>query len=312
MDASYHIENLANHCRICGIAFPRKCKDKKGKNDIVDLVMTCYNVDISGEDEQVYPEHICFKCLSRMRRIAAAKGTKYINPSVALFEWQPHTSNCEVCKHFYQSTKGGRPKKGRKNRGRPLGESTSETVASVRAVAGVSLVSAAVDLSRISASQVDYSHLVCPLCKQVVNGPLQLGCERFVCAECIVQLLHSHGPHTCCPSCDAPVTSEHFMRCPDVVTDLFGNLRVKCSRGCHFSVPLKQLESHEESCNPLVSPPPARSTMSDITLGDVLATPLDAPLCPDEQLACTRLVKRALQESENPSVLVLKTGGQVC
>ena len=52
--------------------------------------------------------------------------------------------------------------------------------------------------------------------------------------------------------------------------------------------------------------------MSDITLGEVLASPLDAPLCPDEQQVCTHFVKRALQESGDKSVLILRTGGQVC
>ncbi len=161
-----------------------------------------------------------------MRRIAAAKGAKHIHPSVVLFNWQPHTNSCEVCQHFSDSKKGGRPKKGRQNRGRVPGETTSQTVVSVRALAGVSLVPAAIDPSRISISQVDFSHLVCALCNQVANGPVQLACERLAYAECIVQLLNSHGPQTCCPSCDTQINSEHFARCPGVVTDLFRNLRV--------------------------------------------------------------------------------------
>ena len=51
--------------------------------------------------------------------------------------------------------------------------------------------------------------------------------------------------------------------------------------------------------------------MSDATFGEVLASPLDAPLCPDEQRVCTHLVKRALQESADQSTLILRTGGQV-
>ena len=70
--------------------------------------------------------------------------------------------------------------------------------------------------------------------------------------------------------------------------------------------------SHEQSCNPNETPPPPpQSTMSDVTLREVISSPLDAPLCPDEHLACTHLVKCALQESENPSLLVLRNGGHV-
>ena len=140
MDASFHIENLSNHCRICATAFPRGYKDKKDKRDIVDLVMKCYNTDVISEDELVYPQYICLKCYAQMCRIAEAKGNRYIHPSLTLYKWQPHTSSCEVCQHFCQSKKGGWPRKGRKNRGRTAGETVSQTVANVQEVAGEKLV----------------------------------------------------------------------------------------------------------------------------------------------------------------------------
>ena len=232
-----------------------------------------------------------------MCRIKAAKGTRYINPAVVLFDWQPHND--------------WRPKKGRKNRGRVAGETTSQTVASVRGMAEECLVTAAVNPSRMSVSQVDNSHLVCPLCRLVANGPVQLACERLACAECVVEMLLSKGPGACCPSCGAPATSAHFRKCPSMVVDLLVNLRVKCSEGCLLSFPLRQLTSHEEYCCSQYVSPPGRSAMSDATFGEVLASPLDAPLCPDEQQVCTHLVKRALQESADQSTLILRTGGQV-
>ena len=247
-----------------------------------------------------------------MHRVEAARGTKYINPAVVVFNWQPHTDDCEICVHFAKCKKGGggRPNKSRKNRGRVAGETPTQTAASIRSLAGECLVTAAINPNRISMSQVDHSHLVCPLCNLVVNGPVQLSCERLVCGECITHMLLSKGPSVC-PSCGAPATSAHFGKCPSVVADLLGNLRVKCGQGCLLFFPLRQLASHEECCTPYVSPP-GRSTMSDVTLGEVLALPLDAPLCPDEQRVCTHLVKRALQESADQSTLVLRTGGQVC
>ena len=50
-------------------------------------------------------------------------------------------------------------------------------------------------------------------------------------------------------------------------------------------------------------------TAYEVTLEDVLQTPLDDPLSPDKQVACTHLVKCAMQGGGNQ--LVLKTGGQV-
>ena len=178
----------------------------------------------------------------------------------------------------------------------------------VKAVSGNCLVTAPINPSRISTSQVDNSHLVCPLCKLLVNGPVQLACERLVCAQCVIEMLHAKGPSSTCPSCDAPATSAHFKKCASMVANLLENLRAKCSRGCHLSFPLQQLASHEDVCAVCVSPP----AMSEATLGEVLASPLNAPLCPDEQRVCTHLVKRALQESADQSTLILRTGGQVC
>ena len=66
-----------------------------------------YNIDVSREDSQVYPEHVCLKCFAQMRRVEAARGTKYINPAVVVFNWQPHTDDCELCVHFAKCKKGG-------------------------------------------------------------------------------------------------------------------------------------------------------------------------------------------------------------
>ena len=116
---------------------------------------------------------------------------------------------------------------------------------------------------------MDHSHLVCPLCKLLVNGPVQLSCKRLMFVECVIQMLHSKGPSASCPNCGAPAASAHVMKCPSMVAELLGNLRVKCDQGCYLSFPLRQLASHEEYCSVYVSPP-GKSTMSDIHLGKCL------------------------------------------
>ena len=206
---------MVNHCRICGTSFPRGCKDKKAKGTIQTLIKACYNIDVSREDS-----HVCLKCFAEMRRVEAARGIKYINPAVVVFNWQPHTDDCEICIHFTKCKKGGPPNKSRKNRGCVAGETPTQTVTSIRSLAGECLVTAAINPDRISMSQVDHLYLVCHL---VVNEPVQLSCERLVCGECITHMLLSKGPSVC-PSCGAPATSAHFGKCPSVVADLLGNL----------------------------------------------------------------------------------------
>ena len=200
--------------------FQGGARRRRAKGDIQTLVKACYNIDVSREDHEIYPEYVCLKCFVQMYRIKAAKGTRYINPTVNLFDWQPPNDSCEVCEHFSKCMKGGRPKKSRKNRGRVAGETSSQTVASVRGMAEECLVTAAVNPSRVSVSQVDDSHLVCPLCRLVANGPVQLACERLACAECVVEMLLSKGLTECmlsqlwCSSnkCSYQEVSEHGGR----------------------------------------------------------------------------------------------------
>ena len=241
-------------------------------------------------------------------------GEKYINAAVNLFNWQPHGDSCDVCEYFVKRAKGGRPKKCRKNCGRVAGETITHTGTSIRAIASDRLVTASVDPSRILASPVDHSHLVCPLCKLVVNGPIQLTCETLVCGDCLLKLIRSKGPDAGCPSCDAQVTSAHLKKCPSVIVDLLSNLRIKCGQGCyHLCFPLRHLSSHEKCCIQSVTQQPLSwSTMPEATFGEVLASPVNAPLSPDEQRVCTHLVRRALHDSENSATLILRTGGQVC
>lgn len=89
--------------------------------DIHTLVKSCYSIDVNLEDREVYPEYVRLKCFVQMRRIEAAKGTKYINDSVLVFNWQPHTDGCETCKHFSKCKLGGRPKRSQKTRGHVSG-----------------------------------------------------------------------------------------------------------------------------------------------------------------------------------------------
>ena len=97
------------------------------------------------------------------------------------------------------------------------------------------------------------------------------------------------------------------MKCSGVEDDLVQNVKVTCKHGCRLPIPLKELETHEQACDPSTTPT-ARHSMHDITIGMILETPLDDPLTPDEMVLCTHLVKRGMGGGTQ---LVLKTGGQV-
>ena len=215
--------------------------------------------------------------------------------------WCPHSEACITC----NDNRRGRPAKATKKRGRPQGETTNSIITHIRESAAPS-VDTRVAATRVKSLEVDPSHLICTVCPFVANAPVTLGCGPIACSKCVIDLLLSGGPETCCPKCNTALNSEHIERCTVVLSELLLNVRVECTK-CHLPVHIRELGQHEEACS---SPPPMlpRHTAYDVTLEAVINTPLQNPLSPDETVACTRLVKRAMRGGKE---LVLKTGGQV-
>ena len=310
MDLEHHTKELTNHCRICGQRFTRKCEriNKLRDKQIEELIQLTYNIEVYKDKENIHPQQVCLGCYVRMQRIKAATNKRHIQPSVPAFDWKAHSDNgCEVCMHFQNLKRGGRPKRERKFRGRPEGETPSEIVDTIKERAAEEL-SRSITPSRVVAAQVDTSLLVCPICERVVSAPVQLSCDNVACCDCLEQLLITHGKDSRCPCCNDSVDSTHISKCSKVTCSVIQHLRVKCARGCGLSIMLKDLQVHERSCDPNTSSAPPQSLLQ-LTLGEMLTTPLNEPLSPDEEKVCTRLVKRATSRGEQ---LVLKTGGQVC
>ena len=108
--------------------------------------------------------------------VAQLKATQYsetVKSSSIVFEWQSHSdpgSSCEICCFFKSKKKGGRPKKEKKNRGRPQSHSVQfitnrilhSTLPSYR-------VSSTLSLSRfLPSTTVPLNDLKCSLCSNIV------------------------------------------------------------------------------------------------------------------------------------------------
>ena len=307
---SFHSKELCKHCRVCGTRFPRNYQQTTNKNGqkMTELLRTCYNINTDDDDTGIHPSHVCYGCACRMRRIDNARDIAFHNPQSPLFQWSPHTeTSCDICGHFISTSVGGRKKKERKNRGRPLGETPAQTLKVLTKVAGKAVVSGVLP-SQLLGTQVQEKNIICCACKCIVDAPAQLTCDNLACTQCIHQQFVAHGQQAKCPGCKQQLDSSHLSKCPPVVTSIIENLRVKCRHErCRYPVLLKDLLSHEESCSSGGLVPPT-STLGAVTLGDVMRVPLNEPLTPDEEAVCTRLVKRATSGSDT---LVLKTGGQV-
>ncbi len=237
------------------------------------------------------------------------KGAHY-ESSVQVVKWAPHKpDNCSTCDLFSRQCQGGRPRKEQKTRGRPGAASTHTYWRTINSL-GVHVFRATMPLalSRFhTSSAVSIEDFQCPVCCNVVDGPVQVSCGALVCGSCLVTCVEEHCEQ--CPCCrgDHSISPDSLRAPPEVVTKE-GSLAVECVRpGCHCVVRLDSLAKHlEENCN--YTPPLQR----DATLGEVLSQAADTPATHLEKQVASKIVQRMLSESPDDTAIQLPTGGQVC
>ena len=117
--------------------------------------------------------------VSSMMKILAARKTKYRQPvrEIQVVTWEPHCDDCKVCQKQSHG-KRGRPKK-IPGHGCQAGETINLIVAHVRDESG-SRCAQNVSPERIISYSINSSHLTCPLCHHIVDGPIHLKCGQLV------------------------------------------------------------------------------------------------------------------------------------
>ena len=224
---SYHSQQLCKHCRICGGRFIRQ-HHKTEKNTMRTMMKTCYHIDVNNDHELIHPPEVCYRCVCLMKRTEKAQGAAFFNPAGDLFTWKSHTQpHCDVCEHFRVTAAGGRPKKDPKNRGRPFGETASQTIEALSKVAGKAVVKG-VNPARLVAAHVRETNVICSACNNILDSPIQLSCEHLACHQCLCERLVADGQETHCPGCNERIVKAHLKKCPAVVMDIIENLKVRC------------------------------------------------------------------------------------
>ena len=98
-------------------------------------------------------------------------------------------------------------------------------------------------------SKVD-NKLKCSVCLKVLKDPVQCPNQHYFCRSCIEENLR-HNAETC-PVCQHPLTEETLTKPPRIVTQLLGNLMIRCdyeNRGCQELIKLEFLDSHVQDCD---------------------------------------------------------------
>ena len=287
---------------MCGKRFGREARQE---NKEKELFATCFNVNTDDDDADVHPPRVCYACISKMRRIKATKdGSGFIRARPTLFEWTPHTDSCCVCAHFNSTLRGGRPKK-QHPVGRQSGEPIPTSIETLTSVAGPSLAKS-ISLSHLMATSNHLREEVVRIVRHsIVDEPVQLHCDHLACVPCLKQHIASHGP--ICPGCPDKLDSTHFSKCTSLVQKVIGSLQVKCKYECRYIVTLESLLQHEESCRELPHDSLPRWSLTEATMREILEAPLSLPLSADEEILCSRLVRRSAKDGK----LIISTGGQV-
>ena len=296
-----HRSQLESCCRVCGNTLqPSK---SKSCGAYCDLLGEAYGLDCAADLEQVHPPHFCCSCYQRARRLSQAKksGTPYTS-SLSPFVWSPHSSDsCCICDFFASTSCGGRKRKETKMRGRPAQGSKYTCHRAARELGVVSFgATGPLTPSRFcTPPALSLVEVQCPLCGNVLDGPVQLTCGKLVCSHCLC--IWAEQRKSECPGCQQQhdVSPESLQAPPELVTTIIGGLRLRCHVGCGQYVALKDLQAH------------AAGNCGHPPLQDILLQPPSTPTTALEQQLASNIVQRMLAESPEEKIVELPTGRQV-
>lgn len=301
----FHLTCLAKSCRICGRYKSQKNNDYEyncSDSDIRIQILSVYEVDINDDHPSIHPPKLCNNCYAKCLK-------KEKNPSYQPAEplnWEIHRDECKLCEKFTDKQRGGRKRKMTGGRGRPKksyqvdddSEKTSITICNE--IIPPSIIDVMPEIDRFRNPPSD---LVCPICKDIFDQPIQSSCQHYFCYGCVHAWLEHAGERSRCPVCTETMYPSTLSRAPRVLLNILNSLPVKCA-SCKFEYPLDKLQRHEMECKKYIAQP------CSTTLPQILDTPMTIPLSSVEEDLTTHLMKRKIHTTSFPQV-ALKTGGSV-
>ena len=299
----YHTKQLKNYCRVCArglTGYKHLCKENSS-------TMKVFGIDTASDSPAIHPEFYCHVCHNTARRLSQNTGAE---TSLQVHTWAAHTEgqSCEVC-----IGKGGRPRKKSTKSGRPAQNSSKGIINSILRNAPQSMrASLPLSPSRFLSHSSLLSSLQCGICKCIVDRPVEAPCHKLICAECICESMRSSdltGASPCCKK-QHDIHSESFTPASELTVQFLQSLLLHCDEPCCPAVvELKYLKEHVAGgCKSnQVSP-------SKLTIGQVMARPLQSPPTATEKRAAANVVRRLIHSSPATSsscVVRLPTEGKV-
>ena len=181
-----HSAALERLCRVCGKSLVTKAvKVRYLCSEYEDTLQTAFGIDTTRDSPDIHPQYFCHACKNVVHR---TRTEGYQHRTELFQEWDEHKDgSCNVCRHYDNLRKGGRPRKGRHTPGCPSNDSPRYCIQNIRAIAPPSLVLAHHNTPKICEEHqmVDLKELHCPICCDILQSPVELvDCRAVVCAEC--------------------------------------------------------------------------------------------------------------------------------
>ena len=228
-----HIQNLANLCRICGNRLKKlketyqttySCKDHR------EFLEKNFQINIEKDDPTIHPPRFCNLC--------------YRTHTRERFYWEIHTDeNCSTCGKEQKAKKGGRPKKSKRGGGKHAPKQPEDTNLNSCSQTIKAALKAKILLLKDFTTAVRHpsfsenfelaetkkDEFFCPICKDVLEVPIETSCSHYSCADCLIRLLEHSDSAPFCPMCKTDLTSEEDLRrAPRVFLQLIYQQAVRC------------------------------------------------------------------------------------
>lgn len=317
-----HEACLRQLCRICGVRFGRDDRRYACSEYKTRISQVYSNVNVENDDPLVHPSDFCIGCYVAMSKCEKSRGA--LETVAQPTQWQVHSEYCPTCSSCIKQRKGGRPsKKSVKKRTATavpghLLPSLHTVLDHINKVAPLPYCPEESSVSLLPsefiqpAPPLTIELFLCPLCTQVINGPVELPCKTLCCRKCAVQAIVSSGAAVC-PLCQEVISKPEDIQCPSQITLMsLASLQVRCTQAnCSEYVRLDRLQDHQCSCR--------QSTKSIVTpiqqtLRDVLQKPLDGTPNTAEKRVASHVIRRMVNsscEQASDDFVSLKTGGRV-
>ena len=201
----------------------------------------------------------------------------------------------------------GRSTKQKCSKGRPMDSSSNRVVKIIRSTAAKPLFPDNCRPLHLSAP----SDLLCCMCNQVIERPIDIECGSTVCAPCLISWVENRDLLKC-PCCESTSLERHLKKTSTCVVTLLNGLLVRCPRGCRMLVKAENFFSHLESSECKDFYISSADSPSRLTVREMLMRSAEHPVTNSEKKVAENLIKRMMAEKPNDSILRIPTRGQVC